>query len=87
MIFLKKFFALILIIIFIFSGCENTTNETTEITQKQNENIIGVWINYNEIQNLIDDCEMVVLSTNEEKSRQIYHNELISALISFLKKI
>ena len=54
---MKKFFALILIIIFIFSGCENTTNETTEITQKQNENIIGVWINYNEIQNLIDDCD------------------------------
>lgn len=39
------------------------------------------------LKNLIDDCEMVVLSTNEEKSRQIYHNELISALISFLKKI
>lgn len=57
MIFLKKFFALILIIIFIFSGCENTTNETTEITQKPNQNIIGVWINYNEILNLIDDCD------------------------------
>lgn len=39
------------------------------------------------LKNLIDDCEMVVLSTNEEKSRQIYHNELTSALNSFLKKI
>lgn len=39
------------------------------------------------LKNLIDDCEMVVLSTNEEKSRQIYHKELISALNSFLKKI
>lgn len=54
---MKKFFALILIIIFIFSGCENTTNETTKITQKPNQNIIGVWINYNEIQNLIIDCD------------------------------
>lgn len=72
---MKKFFALILIIIFIFSGCENTTNETTEITQKLNENIIGVWINYNEIQNLIDDCD----------NQSQLNNKIISMLNEFRK--
>lgn len=75
MIFLKKIFALILIIIFIFSGCENTTNETTEITQKPNQNIIGVWINYNEIQNLIDDCD----------NQSQLNNKIISMLNEFAK--
>lgn len=72
---MKKFFALILIIIFVFSGCENTTNETTEITQKPNENIIGVWINYNEIQNLIDDCD----------NQSQLNNKIISMLNEFRK--
>ena len=72
---MKKIFALILIIIFIFSGCENTTNETTEITQKPNENIIGVWINYNEIQNLIDDCD----------NQSQLNNKIISMLNEFAK--
>ena len=57
MIFLKKILALVLTIIFIFSGCEKTTKENTEMPQAPNKNIIGVWINYNEIQNLIKDCD------------------------------
>ena len=39
------------------------------------------------LKNLIDDCEIVVLSTNEDKSREIYFKELINVLNSFLKKI
>ncbi len=54
---MKKFLALILIIIFLFTGCESTTKENTELPQTPNENIIGVWINYNEIQNIIKDCD------------------------------
>lgn len=57
MIFLKKILALVLTIIFMFSGCEKTTKENTEMPQAPNKNIIGVWINYNEIQNLIKDCD------------------------------
>lgn len=54
---MKKILALVLTIIFIFSGCEKTTKENTEMPQAPNKNIIGVWINYNEIQNLIKDCD------------------------------
>ena len=39
------------------------------------------------LKNLVDDCEIVVLSTCEDRSRQIYFKELISALNSFFKKI
>ena len=42
---------------FLFSGCEKTTNEITEKPKQTNKNIIGVWINYNEINNLINNCE------------------------------
>lgn len=54
---MKKFLALVLTIIFIFSGCEKTTKENTEMPQASNENIIGAWINYNEIQNFTNDCD------------------------------
>lgn len=54
---MKKILAIVLTIIFIFSGCENTTKKNTEIPQTQKQNIIGIWINYNEIQNLISDCD------------------------------
>ncbi len=54
---MKKILALVLTIIFIFSGCEKTKDENIKIVNPKIENIIGVWINYNEIQNLIDDCD------------------------------
>ncbi len=53
---MKKILALIVISLFLLSGCEKTINENNQTPQTANENIIGVWINYNEIQNLIDDC-------------------------------
>ena len=56
-IFLKKFLALIFALIFLFSGCENQSNINTETIKSENENIIGVWINYNEIHAIIEDCE------------------------------
>ena len=43
--------------VFLFSGCEKTTDESTENPTQPNKNIIGVWINYNEINNLITNCE------------------------------
>lgn len=72
---MKKFLALVLTIIFIFSGCEKTTKENTEIPQPPNENIIGAWINYNEIQNLIIDCD----------NQAQLNNKIISMLNEFTK--
>ncbi len=54
---MKKFLALILAFVFLFSGCENSSNENKEIVNPKNENIIGVWINYNEIYSIIEACE------------------------------
>lgn len=54
---MKKILALIFALIFLFSGCENSTNENTETIKPKNENIIGVWINYNEIHSIIEECE------------------------------
>ena len=54
---MKKFLALILAFVFLFSGCENSSNENIEIVNPKNENIIGVWINYNEIYSIIEACE------------------------------
>ena len=54
---MKKFLALILIVIFMFSSCEKSTKENAVTPQSSNENIIGVWINYNEIQNFTNDCD------------------------------
>ena len=54
---MKKFFALILTIIFVFSGCEKTKEENQNIDKPQNDNIIGVWINYKEIHSIINECE------------------------------
>lgn len=54
---MKKFLALILAFVFLFSGCENSSNENKEIINPKNENIIGVWINYNETYSIIEACE------------------------------
>ncbi len=54
---MKKFLALILAFVFLFSGCEISSNENIEIVNPKNENIIGVWINYNEIYSIIEACE------------------------------
>ena len=54
---MKKFLVIIFIMVFLFSGCEKTTDESTENPTQPNKNIIGVWINYNEINNLITNCE------------------------------
>lgn len=54
---MKKFLALILAFVFLFSGCENSSNKNIEIVNPKNENIIGVWINYNEINSIIEACE------------------------------
>jgi hypothetical protein len=71
-IFLKKFLALILVVIFMFSGCEKSTKENAVTPQSSNENIIGVWINYNEIQNFTNDCD---------KELQLLNFLLISAIL------
>ena len=54
---MKKFLALILVSLFLLSGCENQSNENTEKIKNANENIIGVWINYNEIHAIVKECE------------------------------
>lgn len=54
---MKKILALIFALTFLFSGCENSTKENTEIVKPKNENIIGVWINYNEIHSIVEACE------------------------------
>ena len=54
---MKKFLALIFALVFLFSGCENPSKVNTETIKNENENIIGVWINYNEIHAIIEDCE------------------------------
>ena len=55
--FLKKFLPAILLLFFFFTGCEKEIVKNMETATTQNKNIIGVWINYNEIKNLIKDCE------------------------------
>ena len=54
---MKKFLALILVSLFLLSGCENISNKNTEIIKTETDNIIGVWINYNEINAIVKECE------------------------------
>lgn len=54
---MKKFLALIFAFVFLFSGCENQSKLNTETIRNENKNIIGVWINYNEIHAIIEECE------------------------------
>ncbi len=54
---MKKIFLLFLIVVLLFTGCETKANINMESTEESYENIIGVWINYNEIHSLIKKCE------------------------------
>lgn len=53
---IKKIFLIILIITLIFSSCEKSSGDNTDVPENRNSYIIGAWINYNEIRELIDSA-------------------------------
>lgn len=59
---MKKFFMLILIVLFIFTSCAPIDNENTLDSTEKNENskknyLVGAWIYYNEIQDLVESAD------------------------------
>ncbi len=54
---MKKIFSLILIVVCLFCGCEDKAKTNLNNSETNNENLVGVWINYNEINFLINKCE------------------------------
>ena len=53
---IKKFILIILIVALTFSSCEKSTSDKTATPETQSNYIIGAWINYNEIRELIDSA-------------------------------
>lgn len=53
---MKKLFIIFLTCIFLLCGCENSANQIDEQATVQNDNMIGVWITYKDINSLINDC-------------------------------
>lgn len=53
---IKKFILIILIVALIFSSCEKSSGDNTDVPENQKSYIIGAWINYNEIRELIDSA-------------------------------
>lgn len=53
---IKKFILIILVFAFVFSSCEKSSGDNTDVPENQNSYIIGAWINYNEIRELIDSA-------------------------------
>lgn len=73
---MKKIFAILISFAVLLSGCEKTAQKSENTEPSENsEKIIGVWINYNEIYDLISSCN------NEEE----LNGKIKSMLNEFLK--
>ena len=53
---IKKFILILLLVALIFSSCEKSTINNKDTPETQSNYIIGAWINYNEIRELIDSA-------------------------------
>ncbi|MGN0568897.1 MAG: glycoside hydrolase family 10 protein [Candidatus Fimenecus sp.] len=53
---IKKSILIILVFAFVFSSCEKSTNDNTAPPEIPSRYIIGAWINYNEIHELVDSA-------------------------------